>query len=202
MSAACAALNSRLPSSISASNSARVMRCGAVRSAKGDGTRCSFGFIGFPQAAFGSREREGDGRIVANAERVAPGTSSVQFVVGRAVAESELIVECLAHACIEVLGVAFSQLELVESNNWLPQLHITLRDVVQDIRGRLTLIGWQKLRACCVPKLQFQQGEAEIQVDPAVIEARGYGGAPCPDALLRVTELRIQKAALPLDVSA
>jgi len=30
----------------------------------------------------------------------------------------------------------------------------------------------------------LRKGEAEIKVDPAVVEARGYGGAPCFDALL------------------
>src|SRR5882672_195743 len=177
-----------------------TLRHGELR--VGDRARRCFGFIGLPQAAFGGRERERDRRIVTNAERVAPGRRRFELVAVRAVAETEFIIESFARACIEALRVAFSQLEVSEGDSWLPQLHVTQRDVVQRSRRRFTLIGSQKLRTCCVPTLQLQQGEAEIQVDGAVIEARGYSGAPCPDALLGVTELRMQEAALPFDVSA
>ena len=39
-------------------------------------------------------------------------------------------------------------------------------------------------------------------MDRAVIEARSDSGAPCGDTALGITELRIQEAALPFNVSA
>jgi len=59
----------------------------------------------------------------------------------------------------------------------------------------------RKLHACCVPTLQLRKGEAEIKGIPLSSSPR-YGGAPCFDALLGFTELRMQEAALPFDVSA